>query len=201
MNIYLYIKEHSVTGLKYFGKTERQDPYSYLGSGKRWLRHIRKHGKEYVRTIQVWKFDNKESCTNFALSFSKQNDIVNSSEWANLIEENGLDGAPAGVKFSEEHKSKLRNRVRTSEHCRKLSENHAKPNLGKKLSLETRKKMSENNVGFSGKKHSEETKLKQKMSQLGKPKPKKPQTCPVCGLTGKGGNMKRYHFSKCKALK
>ena len=23
-------------------------------------------------------------------------------------------------------------------------------------------------------------------------------TCPYCGLTGGGGNMKRYHFENCK---
>lgn len=27
---------------------------------------------------------------------------------------------------------------------------------------------------------------------------KKESTCPHCGLTGKGGNMKRYHFDMCK---
>ena len=40
--IYLYIKTHNVTGLKYLGKTT-QDPYKYKGSGKRWTNHINKH--------------------------------------------------------------------------------------------------------------------------------------------------------------
>jgi len=31
---YLYIKEHSKTGLKYFGKTTKSDPTVYDGSGK-----------------------------------------------------------------------------------------------------------------------------------------------------------------------
>ena len=30
---YLYIKQHSVTKLKYFGKTTKKDPVKYLGSG------------------------------------------------------------------------------------------------------------------------------------------------------------------------
>jgi 5-methylcytosine-specific restriction endonuclease McrA len=41
--IYLYVKTHNKTGLKYLGKTE-QDPFVYLGSGKRWLNHLNKHG-------------------------------------------------------------------------------------------------------------------------------------------------------------
>ena len=33
---YLYIKQHSVTKLKYFGKTNSEDPIKYSGSGKYW---------------------------------------------------------------------------------------------------------------------------------------------------------------------
>ena len=40
MIIYLYLKQHNITGLKYFGKTE-QNPYKYKGSGIYWLRHLK----------------------------------------------------------------------------------------------------------------------------------------------------------------
>ena len=30
---------------------------------------------------------------------------------------------------------------------------------------------------------------------------KKESTCPYCGLVGKGGNMKRYHFENCRNKK
>ena len=53
MNIYipitpthLYIKQHAITKLKYFGKTTRLDPLIYLGSGTHWKRHVNKHGME-----------------------------------------------------------------------------------------------------------------------------------------------------------
>ena len=89
---YLYIKQHSVTGLKYFGKTT-QDPYKYLGSGKHWIRHINKHGKEFVDTIWLSEpYTNKELLTEFALFISEEYNIVESKEWANLIPENGLNG-------------------------------------------------------------------------------------------------------------
>lgn len=37
---YLYVKHHSITGLKYFGKTTKLDPVTYKGSGLVWRRRI-----------------------------------------------------------------------------------------------------------------------------------------------------------------
>lgn len=89
---YLYIKQHSITGLKYFGKTTKQDPIKYLGSGTYWKNHIKKHGKQYVETLWVSDLYYDTSITEHALHFSIENDITDSKEWANLILENGLDG-------------------------------------------------------------------------------------------------------------
>lgn len=91
MIIYLYVKQHSVTGLKYFGKTTN-DPYSYNGSGKYWLQHLKIHGSEAVKTIQTWSFADIDDCSKFALDFSKRNNIVESDEWANLIPEDAKTG-------------------------------------------------------------------------------------------------------------
>lgn len=109
MTIYLYIKTHNDTGLKYFGKTTKKDPHKYTGSGKYWKRHLKKHGSNYSTEI-VATFEDESSCQEFALNFSKENEIVNSDEWANLQEENGLDGAPtgrAGHKFTQEQLQKI----------------------------------------------------------------------------------------------
>lgn len=95
MIIYLYVKQHSITKLKYFGKTMKRDPFKYLGSGTRWLKHINKHGKNQVVTLDVWGFDDEELCSRFALEFSEKHNIVDSAEWANLRPENGIDGLPA----------------------------------------------------------------------------------------------------------
>jgi len=88
---YLYIKQHKITGLKYFGKTTK-NPLLYLGSGKHWKRHIKKHGEKNVETVWYQLFTNKDELLEYALNFSKENNIVDSKEWANLKEENGLDG-------------------------------------------------------------------------------------------------------------
>lgn len=96
MKIYLYVKKHKTTGLKYFGKTTKKDPYSYLGSGKYWIRHLKKHGPD-VETINVWSFEDSQKCEKFALNFSSDNKIVESKEWANLRPENGRDGQVTGA--------------------------------------------------------------------------------------------------------
>lgn len=109
MTIHLYIKTHTVTGLKYFGKTTKSDPYKYTGSGKYWKSHLKKHGFDYSTEI-VGSFENVDECQTFALHFSKEHDIVNSDKWANLQEENGLDGAPpghVGHKFTNEQLKKI----------------------------------------------------------------------------------------------
>jgi hypothetical protein len=87
----LYIKQCPHCGLKYFGKSIREDIEKYYGSGKRWSRHLKKHN---VEPVHIWNSDwyTDTSIIRFALKFSKINNIVKSSYWANLMEENGIDG-------------------------------------------------------------------------------------------------------------
>lgn len=125
--IYLYIKTHNKTGLKYFGKTTRKNPHTYNGSGVYWKKHLKKHGND-VSTEIIGEFISADECKEFALNFSKKYNITESLEWANLKDENGLDGNPQNVKFTREHKEKIR-----------------KSRLGKcynNFDDETRKKMS-----------------------------------------------------------
>jgi len=85
---------------------------------------------------------------------------------------------------------------------------------GGNLSDQAKKKISEKRKGiiFSdehiknlsishlGKKHTEEQKIKISNSLKGKKKNLKLVTCPHCNKSGKGSNMTRYHFTKCKDL-
>jgi len=105
---YLYIKTHNTTGLKYFGKTTK-DPFKYRGSGKYWLAHIRKYGND-VTTEILGYFKNELECTTTALNFSHDNRIVESAEWANIINENGIDGGAIPREYnstSNETKKKI----------------------------------------------------------------------------------------------
>jgi len=107
---WLYIKQHNITGLKYFGKTTK-DPLLYRGSGKYWKDHIKKHGNNVI-TVWAELFTDRESLIEYALNFSMQHNIVNSAEWANLIVENGIDGNVPGNKTSDETRRKLSESLR-----------------------------------------------------------------------------------------
>ena len=51
MTIYLYIKTHNKTGLKYLGKTKNSNPHKYTGSGTTWLEHIKHYGRDISTEI------------------------------------------------------------------------------------------------------------------------------------------------------
>lgn len=98
---WLYVKQHSITGIMYFGKTTKVNKY-YRGSGKDWLPHINEHGTEYVVTLWEELFTDIYDLVDFATFFSEFHDIVNSKLWANRVKENGLSGGNSG--HSEETK-------------------------------------------------------------------------------------------------
>jgi hypothetical protein len=193
---YLYIKKHSVTGLKYFGKTTKSDPYKYKGSGVRWTHHIRKHGKEHIVTLWVSEPYYDTSIIEHALHFSAENNITESNEWANLIPENGLNGGSLkGRTHSAETKAKMsasrtgkKRGPRSAEHKAKLSAS----NTGKKKgprSAETKAKMSASNTGRT---HSAETKAKLVAFNTGKTRSAETKAKMSASRTGK----KRGPYSK-----
>lgn len=109
---YLYVKTHNKTGLKYFGKTTN-DPYQYKGSGKHWIAHLKMHGNDVSTMILGYYIDAIE-CSNAALKFSSDNQIVESKEWANLIDENGLDGGNTGRTNYRPHTAESRQKMSDS---------------------------------------------------------------------------------------
>jgi hypothetical protein len=198
MTTHLYIKQHAITGKLYFGKTER-DVISYLGSGKYWKDHIKKHGKEHVVTLWYERFENKDELIEFALSFSKELNIVESSSWLNLCEETGISGIPKGYKFiyrkphSEETKIKIGLSSSGRTHTIESNEKNRLSHLGKKFTEEQRKSMALSRIGHYV---SEETKNKIRLANLGVIRDKSP--CTVCGkLVGPGAGH-RFHFKNCK---
>ena len=93
MPIYLYVKTHNKTGLKYLGKTIKKDPHKYTGSGKYWLRHLAQHGYDYTTEV-IRECQSQEELIEWGLHYSKLWDIVKSNLWANLKEEAGDGGSP-----------------------------------------------------------------------------------------------------------
>ena len=95
MKHYLMIKTHLKTGLKYLCKTSTDNPkypFKYLGSGKYWLRHLRVHGRT-INTEILKVCDTKEELIQEGIYYSRLFDVVESDEFANMVEERG-DGGP-----------------------------------------------------------------------------------------------------------
>jgi hypothetical protein len=117
----LYVKTHNKTGLKYFGKTTRlMRVHSYKGSGLHWTRHLKTHGSDYTtELLGIWHDENR--LKNFASKFSFDNNIVQSDQWANMVLEEGLQGAANGET----------NISKRADVKKKMSENSAKNQLGK----------------------------------------------------------------------
>jgi hypothetical protein len=86
----LLVMEHNITGLKYFCKTALLDRVNrYKGSGTRWTNHLKVHGKD-IKVGVLGFYVEEERCRNAAKQFSVDNKIVESDEWANLVEETGM---------------------------------------------------------------------------------------------------------------
>lgn len=155
MTIYLYVKTHNKTGLKYLGQT-KNEPFKYKGSGKYWKRHIKLHGNDATTEVLLVT-ENKDELRAAGLHFSNLWDVVRSPDWANLMPESGhvvtttdvirskISTALSGRKLSDETRAKIsaakRNpSIETREKLRKAAS-------GKKFSSLTRQRMSESHIG------------------------------------------------------
>lgn len=161
-----------------------QDPEKYNGSGVRWKAHIRKHGTAHIETLWYCLFLDQESLSEFALNFSKQENIAESEDWLNLMYETGLHRkGTVGRIVSDE--SKLKSRM---------------TQLGRvgvfKHSEKTKQMMKDTRSGMNlGKVHSEES--RKNMSDAHR-KPQRRVQCPHCEFIGGVNRMGQNHFDKCK---
>lgn len=221
---WLYVKQHLVTGLKYFGKTTAVDPYTYAGSGIYWKNHLREHGST-VTTLWCRLFTDEQELIKYATEFSKNNNIVESSNWANLKMENGLDGAPIGNSLSQQTREKIsagnkgklvtditrqkmRNRIISEETKQKISDSLTGRTRGP-ISEETRQKMKEAHKMVTRVISDESRKRKSEImrnyrhsdevrERMSKPKgPMKKLTCNCCGRIGGANYINRSHNDKC----
>ena len=203
--IYLYVKTHQTTGLKYLGKTVCKDPHAYKGSGKMWRDHCKKHGYVYNTEI-IFQSDSKDAIKEKGIYYSQLWNIVESKEWANLKQEE-CDGGYCANSFTPEANAKrsasLKGRVITDEHRHKLSIANKEKNW---LSPETRKASADKIRGRKIPKEIVEKAVRNRLQNFVKkekpPKIKKPAIiCPHCGLEGKhSGNMRNYHFDNCEIV-
>lgn len=146
MVIYLYVKTHKITGLKYLGKTSNKDPHKYSGSGKYWQRHLKKYGKDYDTQI-ICECHSEEDLKEKGLYYSNLWNVVESDDWANLKEEAG-DGGSHGIetrrKIGESAKGRIPwNKGKTGIYSSETLQSISNARKGSKHSTETKQKMSE----------------------------------------------------------
>lgn len=91
------IKTHNKTGLKYLCQTKRKDPIKYTGSGSYWKLHLKNHGYDFS-TEFLGIFEDFESLEKNGIYYSNLYKVVESEEWANLVEENGTGGDTSKTK-------------------------------------------------------------------------------------------------------
>ena len=117
------------------------------------------------------------------LCFRKNGEqIFNADEYAIIKEASRT--AKRGIPLTEEHKQKIRDSFAIFN-----------PNIGRKISDETRFKQSNAKLGKPHL-HSDETRTKLSLSKLQKPD----VVCPHCSKIGRPGGMERWHFNNCKSV-
>ena len=195
---WLYIKQHNITGLKYFGKTVR-NPYTYSGSGLRWNNHLKEHGNN-ISTVWCKLYTDIYDLVHEAKKFSSENNIVKSKLWANSKPENGLDG---GGSPSMETRQKMREKAAGRKLNLSIEEREARRTRAKKLGLDPNNVArlvefgkARKNVSPSAESIANGLETRKKNGNM----TRRQVTCPHCGKTGGNNVMPRYHFDNCKNL-
>jgi|AntAceMinimDraft_18_1070375.scaffolds.fasta_scaffold06790_1 group I intron endonuclease len=182
----------SPSNKKYYGYTidfeKRKLAHKNLAAnGKRnkFYNAIRKYGFDNFEwsVIEIYNKNNKKDlkhilCEREIFWIDKDN----TTDIGYNITEGG--GGQLGNFHTEKTKEKIRLKNSGSSH----------PNFGKKHSKET---IEKNRLSNLGKIVSIETRKKLSEQLKGKPHNLKERKCPRCGKIGKGPNMTRYHFDNC----
>ena len=159
----VYKTTNKINGKCYVGshKTENIND-GYLGSGKYLLRSIEKHGLEnFVREI-LFQFDNSEDM------YAKEAEIVNEDFLMNENTYNLKVGGYGGFDYINKTitSEQIQKRAHAGYKAAKLgtAEMQSKASKTKWANPETRKKMLNDGRHWIGRKHSEETKRKMRLS-------------------------------------
>lgn len=193
---YILLKIHNTTGLKYLCKHVTQYEstcYSYPGSGVYWKRHLEKHGND-VSTEILKACNTLAEAKEVGEYYSTLWNVVESTEFANLVTEQGQGGAEP-VKFRKNHPGWRGLRLVGDDNPAKrldVREKISQKLKGRIFNDETKKKLSEAKKG-------------KEPWNKGKPNPYAQTahmnikvTCPHCLKEGPKGAMMRWHFENCK---
>jgi hypothetical protein len=151
--IYLYVKTHNVTGLKYLGKTSSKNPSKYTGSGLYWKLHLKKYGHSHS-TVIIKECDTIDEFRYWGEYYSNLWNIVESDDWANLKPEIGDGGSIKGINCGRQHTTETKKKISNSK------KGKAAPWASYNRTCEQRQHLRTINTG---KKHTTETKEKMRV--------------------------------------
>jgi hypothetical protein len=170
---------------------------SYMGSGKRIIRAIAKHGVENFDKKILFVFDNEVDMINMERKIVTE-EFLERSDTYNIA----LGGWGGGIK-SKEHRKNLslsqkgKPRPKASEETKKKMSETRKKLPGNKWSDESKKRFSKLKTGVKTGPASEKRKLNIANALKGKPLPKTGQ-CVYCGKIMHPSHISRFHNEKCK---
>ena len=145
---YLYVKTHRTTGLQYLGYTSEKDPHKYKGSGKYWMRHLKKHGCDYDTKL-LHRCISKLAIKAWGSFYSQLWVVSKSNKWANLVDERGGGASCFGKingMYGKTHSKKTKKIL--ANHCKKRFTNKSYEEIygntkANKLKKERSKKIKE----------------------------------------------------------
>jgi hypothetical protein len=139
----LMIKTHNITGLKYLCITQRKNYIDYTGSGVYWKNHLKTYGKDFSTEL-LYEDNNYDDFVKMCKFYSDFYNIVESSEFANMVPETGYnnnDGKPNVVLFWEYVKPEIKNDI-IKKRNESIKNNHwTKLDKENKIYLETIEKL------------------------------------------------------------
>lgn len=182
--IYLYLKIHSKTGLRYLGKTSKINYSAYLGSGKIWLQHLRKYGKEHT-TILIKECKSQQELSYWGRYYSKLWRVTSAmDDFGNLIYANIIPETGGGALYGDLNPSR-RPEVQNAKRDKMLGTKRPETaNAISKSWSDTRKQQQKEKT--SGKNH-----YTHRKNKLGKNHPLYGTKRPGTGLPGDKNPAKR----------
>lgn len=198
MIIYLCVKTHAITGLKYLCQTKKKNPFKYSGSGIDWKTHLKLNGTNHHTEI-IKECSSHEELSFWGRYYSTLWNIVSGQDdfgnkiWANRIPETGGgSGAMPGI-----HNPMFG--VTGKQHpCSRDQTGNKNPMYGKigKDNPNFGQKRPGHSAKMKGRAQSPESVAARVAANTGLKRPI--TTCPYCGKTGASTGMKQWHFEKCK---
>ena len=166
MNHYTYLLQSQTSDMMYIGVRSSEclpEQDNYWGSSK----YLPEDVSETFDKFILGRFDTREEAVADEIHRHKMNDVAKNPLFYNRARQtsNGYDRS--GVGHSEETKIKISESHKGMRHTEETKYKIGKPQIGKFVSLETRRKLSENHHNVSGINHplfgighTEETKIK-----------------------------------------